>query len=110
MLSVPIPSNKEQRLTIRYFPANLNQKPKEFVMSVSDYGTLNEIRPKIMEQLGEGLTPFFVRVRNKTILELVGKDKLLKQIAEKGDEICAIERVLPAPGYDENFLLEVKIC
>mmetsp|Transcript_20525 Transcript_20525/g.19502 ORF Transcript_20525/g.19502 Transcript_20525/m.19502 type:complete len:113 (+) Transcript_20525:596-934(+) len=112
MLSVPIPTNKEFRLSIKYFPLNINVRPKEFLLTVGDYATLTDVRQKIMDHITEETkqTPFFARVRNKNILELIGKDKFVKSILEKGDEVCAIERPPPVSGHDEVFLLEVKIC
>lgn len=49
-----------------------------------------------------------MRVHNKNVLELLGKEKFIKTILERGDEICAFEK----PNYiqeTEYFLLEVKI-
>ena len=53
--------------------------------------------------------PLIVRVKNKGIAELMGKEKFIKSILEKGDEICAYERPQIREGSDDNFLLEVKI-
>lgn len=39
----------------------------------------------------------------------MGKEKFIKSILEKGDEICAYERPPIREGSDDNFLLEVKI-
>ena len=47
MLSVPIPANKDFKLTVKYFPLTLSEKPKEFIMNVGEFVTLNEIRAKI---------------------------------------------------------------
>jgi ubiquitin C-terminal hydrolase len=53
MLSVPIPINKDFKLTIKYFPLSLEEKPKEFSINVGEFVTLNEIRQKIVENLPE---------------------------------------------------------
>jgi hypothetical protein len=51
-----------------------------------------------------------VRVRNKSIAELMGKEKFIKSVLDKGDEICAYERApMKENQYDDSFLLEVKI-
>ena len=44
MLSVPIPINKDFKLNIKYFPYNLDEKPKEFLINVGEYVTLSEIK------------------------------------------------------------------
>ena len=52
------------------------------------------------------------RVHNRNVIELMGKEKFVKNAMEKGDEICAFERPIVNNfhgGGDENFLLEVKI-
>ena len=51
MLSVPIPMNKEIKLSVKYFPLNLAEKPKEFSMNVGEFVTFSEIRQKIVENL-----------------------------------------------------------
>jgi hypothetical protein len=51
MLSLPIPTNKDFRLQIKYFPCSLEQKPQEFVISVGEFVTLSEIKTKLMEAL-----------------------------------------------------------
>ena len=44
MLSVPIPIHKEIKLSIKYFPLSLTERPKEFYLNVGEYVTLSEIR------------------------------------------------------------------
>lgn len=39
----------------------------------------------------------------------MGKEKFIKSILDKGDEICAFERPLNKESLDDHFLLEVKI-
>ncbi len=53
MLSVPIPINKEIKLSVKYFPCNLAEQPKEFSMSVGEFVTFSEIRQKLIENLPE---------------------------------------------------------
>lgn len=36
MLSVPIPINKENKINVKYFPYNFEDKPKEFILSIGD--------------------------------------------------------------------------
>jgi hypothetical protein len=51
MLSVPIPANKEYKLSIKYFPYTLDERPKEYVIGVGEMVSLSEIRQKLMENL-----------------------------------------------------------
>lgn len=44
MLSVPIPLTKDIKLSIKYFPYTLQEKPKEFHFSVGEFITLIEIK------------------------------------------------------------------
>lgn len=44
MISVPIPINKEIKLSIKYFPLSLKEKHKEFLINVGEFVTINEIR------------------------------------------------------------------
>ena len=44
MLSVPIPVQKEQRLAVKYFPANLEERPKEFIIGVGDQASISEVK------------------------------------------------------------------
>lgn len=95
MLSVPIPVNKELKLSIKYFPIDISQNPKEFIMNVGEYVTFSEIKQKLIENLPEEQRkqpPFIVRARNKNIAELMSKEKFIKSVLDKGDEICAYER------------------
>jgi hypothetical protein len=48
-------------------------------------------------------------MRNKNVVELMGKEKFIKSVLEKGDEICAFERPVIREVVDDQFLLEVKI-
>ncbi len=43
--------HKDFRLTIKYFPLSLAERPKEFSISVGEYVTLNEIQQKIVDYL-----------------------------------------------------------
>ena len=36
MLSVPIPQNKEQKITIKYFPYKFEEEHKEFIINVGE--------------------------------------------------------------------------
>jgi ubiquitin carboxyl-terminal hydrolase 4/11/15 len=47
MLSVPLPINKELKLTVKYFPWNLGDRPKEFIMNVGEFVTFSEIKSKL---------------------------------------------------------------
>jgi hypothetical protein len=47
MLSVPIPINKELKLTVKYFPWDIGLRPKEFTMNVGEFVTFSEIKSKL---------------------------------------------------------------
>jgi hypothetical protein len=49
MLSVPIPMNKEMKMTVKYFPYNLSIKPIEFVMNIGEFVTMSEIKQKVID-------------------------------------------------------------
>ena len=51
MLNVPIPMNKEIKLPVKYFPFNLAERPKEFLLNVGEFVTFSEIKQKIIENL-----------------------------------------------------------
>lgn len=54
--------------------------------------------------------PFFARIKNKSINDLIDREKFIKSYIERGDEICAYERrALPEKAADNFFLIEVKI-
>lgn len=68
MLSVPIPIQKEQKLSVKYFPASLEERPKEFILGVGDQASVSEIKQRIMELLPEEhnrTQPFISKVKNK---------------------------------------------
>ena len=50
-----------------------------------------------------------MRVHNKNIVEMLGKEKFIKSVLEKGDEICAYQRQNMRDELQDYFLLEVKI-
>lgn len=115
MLSLPIPlAQKDLRITIKYFPRSLLQRPREYQFQLNEYATLNEIRAKIIESHPTKEQPsdlFMTKIKNKCVNEILDKEKFVKTYIEKGDEICAYERVtLPENSGDNFFLLEVKIC
>lgn len=88
----------------------MSDKHKEFAINVGEFITINELRTKIFEYLPDSpnkQSPFIMRVHNKNVIELMGKEKFIKSVLEKGDEICAYER--PVSSDKEEFLLEVKI-
>jgi hypothetical protein len=35
------------------------------------------------------VNPFICRVHNRNVIEVIGKEKFIKSVLEKGDEICA---------------------
>lgn len=54
--------------------------------------------------------PFLAKIKNKSVNELIDREKFIKTFIERGDEICAYERrALPETGAEMFFLLEIKI-
>ena len=53
---------------------------------------------------------FLGKVKNKNTIELLNKERFIKSIFDKGEELCAFQRpALPEHGTDNFFLVEVKI-
>jgi len=114
MLSVPIPHTKEVKLPVKFFPLNPTQQPLEFVFSVNDFVSAQEIRSKIIDSLGpdgKNLQLFICRVKDKSAIEIVGKEKMISTKMDKGTEICVYERMqIPESNKNDEFmLLEIKI-
>jgi hypothetical protein len=120
MLSLPIPqATKEYRTIIRYYPLSLLKKPLEIHFLLGEYSTISEIRQKIQEQaLKAGLIhpdhkelPFIARVKGKSVVEMLEREKFIKTHIEKGDEICTFERILlPEHQTEGHFILELKFA
>jgi len=51
MLSVPIPSMKEYKLSVKYLPYNFDEQPLEITFNVNDMISVAEIRQKVLESL-----------------------------------------------------------
>lgn len=114
MLSLPIPhAQKDLKVSIKYYPRSLLSKPKEFLIQVGEYATLNEVKSRIVENLPKEQCedlPFIARIKNKCVDEMLDKEKFMKSYIERGDEIVAFERIaLPENSNGRFFLLEVKI-
>jgi hypothetical protein len=56
MISVPIPIQKEQKLSVKYIPYSLDERPKEFILGVGDQASISEIKQRIFELLPEEQT------------------------------------------------------
>jgi hypothetical protein len=115
MLSLPIPvGQKDIRISVKYYPRSLLDRPKEFLFQVSEYATLNEIRTKIVEELPKEQTaevPFITRIKNKCVSDILKNETFVKNLLEKSDEIVAYERIaLPDNPGDNYFLLEIRMC
>lgn len=52
---------------------------------------------------------FIGKVKNKSAIELFNKEKFIKSLLEKGDELCAYQRPPLQENSDNFFLVEVKI-
>ena len=109
MLSVPIPSAKEARLAVKYFPLSLAEQPLEFLLSVGDFVSVQELRAKVLEHLPHKPQLFVCRARDKSTLEILSKDKMISTRLDKGCELCFFERVAIAEPTDQFMLLELKV-
>lgn len=80
---------------------------------MGEYATLNEVKAKIVENVPKEQAeelPFVTKIKNKSVVELLDKEKFMKTYIERGDEIVAYERIaLPESSAGNHFLLEVKI-
>jgi len=103
--------NKDFKLTLKYIPLALAEKPKELVMSVGEFVTTNEIKQKLKELVdySDKAPPFIAKVQNKFVTELVGREKFIKSILDKGEELVAYERPVLRDSNDCYTLIEVKI-
>jgi hypothetical protein len=44
------------------------------------------------------------------MIELLNKEKFIKSVLDKGDEICAFERpIIPENNIENFFLVEIKV-
>ncbi len=96
MLSVPIPSSKEYRLNVKYFPYNLLEQPLDFIFNVGEMVSASEIRQKVLDNLPQNkknIQLFITRVRDKSSVEIISKDKLISSKSDKSSEICVYERI-----------------
>ena len=112
MISVPIPMNTDFKLTVKYFPMSLAERPKKFHLSVGEFVTITEIRQKINDHLSTESTkqlPFMTRVQNKSILGIMSKERFKKSTLDKGEEIVAYERPFQNDSNEGNVLIEIKI-
>ncbi len=53
--------------------------------------------------------PFIARVQNKNVLEIISREKFIKSMLEKGNEIVAYQKSFQTEAMDENLLVEIKI-
>lgn len=54
--------------------------------------------------------PLLTRLRNKSVTDLLDREKFIKSYVERGDEIAAYERIaLPEGQAEHYFLVEVKL-
>ncbi len=55
------------------------------------------------------MPPFIGKVKNKCSIDLLRKEKFIKSLLEKGDEIIAYQRPVVPDNTDNYFLIEVRI-
>lgn len=54
--------------------------------------------------------PLLTRLKNKSVTDLLDREKFIKSFVDRGDEIAAYERIaLPEGQAEHYFLVEVKI-
>jgi len=50
------------------------------------------------------------RIKNRSVNDLLDRDKFIKSVVERGEEIAAYERIALPEGQAEHFfLVEVKL-
>jgi len=71
------------------------------------------MRSKILEAVPKGQrahVPFITRIKNKSVSDVLDREKYIKSYVDRGDEICAFERLpLPEGSIDQYILCEMKI-
>ena len=84
VLSIPIPTLKNQKFTFKYIPLNMYEIPRELSMSAGENVTINELRQKLESllkpQTKQGdtwLEPFIVSAVNKQSLRLISSDAVI---------------------------------
>ena len=107
ILSLPIPqATKDIQFKIKYYPLSLMEPAKEFIFHVGEYATLSEIKTRIHEAVGgTGAIPYIGRIKNKQVVELLDKEKFIKTYIERGDEICAYQRIDVADNIAQHYML-----
>jgi hypothetical protein len=98
--------------SVKYIPIEITETPQEFLISVGEYVTVNEIRQKVEDYLiaqkfkegtpdDDWVSPFLTHVQDKQGCEIINEEKFVRtQGLEKlGQEIVAYERA-PLSKYD----------
>jgi hypothetical protein len=103
VLSLPVPTAKNQNFTIRYIPIKVDEPPKEFHLTVGEFVTVNELKNKLEDFLkprpeddpeDEWIEPFLTSVTNKQGIDLITEERFVKTQGndKTGAEIIAYER------------------
>lgn len=103
MLSLPVPTTKNQSFTIRYIPIRIDETPKEFHLTVGEFVTVNELKNKLEDYLkpkpeedpnADWIEPFLTSVTNKQGIDLITEERFVKTQGndKSGAEIVAYER------------------
>lgn len=54
--------------------------------------------------------PFLCRIKNRSVTDLLDREKYIKNYVDRGDEIAAFERIpLPEGQTEHFFLVEIKL-
>lgn len=103
VLSLPVPTSKNQQFTIRYIPIKIDEAPKEFHLTVGEFVTVNELKNKLEDYLRprpdqdpneDWIEPFLASVTNKQGIDLITEERFVKtQGSDRSQgEIVAYER------------------
>mmetsp|Transcript_1310 Transcript_1310/g.1668 ORF Transcript_1310/g.1668 Transcript_1310/m.1668 type:complete len:234 (-) Transcript_1310:929-1630(-) len=100
VLSVPLPSEKKNRLLVKYFPFNMRDHHFEFYLTTGDYLMVDELRDKVGEFIiktkfadkptSEWLPPLLTAADNKNNLQLFQREKVIG--VQMKEELVFFER------------------
>lgn len=127
MLSLPVPTQTNLNIVLKYIGYNFKQSPIEFKLTVSEYTTLYELQKRLQEYFQQELRndnyvlPFITVLKQskdnrKFTLEVLNDEKFVKSIVQsKEDQIVVYQReplesigLLPDESQQDLILLEIK--
>ncbi|CDW86593.1 ubiquitin carboxyl-terminal hydrolase [Stylonychia lemnae] len=109
MLSVPIPIIKENVVNVKYFPYSLKQPHKLLKINVGEYDSVTDLKQKVQDILNvQNMQDLFIGLmKKKDQIDVINREKFVKNITEKGEEIVVFER--PLGIVEGSFIMELKL-